>query len=47
VEDNEMLGFTAGRKFLDQASNYKLPEEDSASRSYSINISHFFGESLI
>jgi hypothetical protein len=32
-EDNEPLGFTTCREFLDQVSNYQLLEEDSASQS--------------
>jgi hypothetical protein len=47
VEDNETLGFIAGREFLDQASKHQLLEEDSASGSYSTNIFHFFGVSMI
>jgi hypothetical protein len=47
VEDNKTLAFTAGREFLDQASEHQLLEEDSASGSYSTNIFHFFGVSLI
>jgi hypothetical protein len=40
VEDNETLGFNAGREFLYQASEHQLLEEDSALGIYSTNIFH-------
>jgi hypothetical protein len=40
-------GFHNSREFLYQASKHQLLEENSASGSYSTNIFHFFGVSLI